>query len=331
MPNSPPKRPFHETARVRRARVLVIKLGALGDLVQALGPMAAIRRHHGGAHVVLLTTPPFVELARASGWFDEIWTDRRPSLLNAPAVLSLARRLNAGRFDRVYDLQTSDRSGFYCRLMGPPFGRRPEWSGIARGCSHPHANPRRDTMHTIERQAEQLVMAGVTEAPRVDLSWLTADIARFALPRPFVLMAPAGAAHRPEKRWPAESYGRLASRLAAIGVITALVGAESERDTMDAIKRHALYARDLSGATSIAEIAQLARAASAAIGNDTGPMHIVAGAGCPSLVLFSDASDPALCAPRAPADARPVTVIRKAPLDALGVDEVHAAFRRLLR
>ncbi|MBM3542113.1 MAG: glycosyltransferase family 9 protein, partial [Alphaproteobacteria bacterium] len=154
---------------MRPARVLVIKLGALGDMVQALGPMAAIRRHHRDAHLVLLTTAPFAPLARASGWFDEIWCDARPSLWNLPAALALARRLNAGRFARVYDLQTSDRSGFYFRLIGPPFGRRPEWSGIARGCSHPHANPGRDSMHTIERQAEQLTMAGVGEVPRVDL------------------------------------------------------------------------------------------------------------------------------------------------------------------
>ncbi len=316
---------------MRPTRVLVIKLGALGDMVQALGPMAAIRRHHSDAHLVLLTTAPFAPLANASGWFDEIWCDTRPSLWNLPAVLALARRLNAGQFARVYDLQTSDRSGFYFRLMGPPFGRRPEWSGIARGCSHPHANPGRDAMHTHERQAEQLAMAGVGEAPRVDLSWLAADVSRFALPVPYVLMVPAGAAHRPAKRWPADHYGQLAARLAAVGVSTVLLGAASERATMEAVRARALYARDLSGQTDYAEIAALARGAVGAIGNDTGPMHIVAGAGCPALVLFSDASDPALCAPRAPADTRPVTVIRKAPLEALGVDEVHAAFRRLLR
>ena len=58
--------------------VLVIKLGALGDFVQALGPFAAIRRHHADARVTLLTTAPYEELAKALGFFDDIWTSGRP-------------------------------------------------------------------------------------------------------------------------------------------------------------------------------------------------------------------------------------------------------------
>ena len=41
------------------SRVLVIKLGALGDFLQALGPFAAIRHHHKEAKITLLTTAPF--------------------------------------------------------------------------------------------------------------------------------------------------------------------------------------------------------------------------------------------------------------------------------
>jgi len=51
-------------------RILVIKLGALGDFVQALGPFAAIRAHHPAADIVLLTTRPYADLGRASGYFD---------------------------------------------------------------------------------------------------------------------------------------------------------------------------------------------------------------------------------------------------------------------
>ncbi|WP_431272755.1 glycosyltransferase family 9 protein [Dankookia sp. P2] len=47
-------------------RILVIKLAALGDFVQAFGPFAAIRAHHPGAEVTLLTTPPYAGLARLS-------------------------------------------------------------------------------------------------------------------------------------------------------------------------------------------------------------------------------------------------------------------------
>ncbi|MDP7425565.1 MAG: ADP-heptose--LPS heptosyltransferase, partial [Rhodospirillales bacterium] len=42
-------------------KILVIKLGALGDFVQAAGPFAAIRRHHQDAEITLLTAPAFAE------------------------------------------------------------------------------------------------------------------------------------------------------------------------------------------------------------------------------------------------------------------------------
>ncbi len=142
----------------RTGRILVIKLGALGDFVQAMGPAAAIRTHHADAEITLLTTQAFAELARAAPYFDRVWIDARPGLARAVAMLQLRRRLRDGHFERVYDLQTSDRSSFYFHLMGP--GARPEWSGIARGASHPHANPARDLMHTLDRQAEQLRCAG---------------------------------------------------------------------------------------------------------------------------------------------------------------------------
>ena len=178
-----------------RPSILVIKLGALGDFVQALGPMAAIRRHHPDARIVLITQPALAPLARASGYVDEIWLDARPPLWAVSAWLALRRRLREERFARVYDLQTSDRSGWYFRLYWP--GPRPEWSGIARGASHPHANPARDHMHTIERQAEQLQMAGIAEVPLPDVGWADADVSRFALPLHTALLVPGGAAPPP--------------------------------------------------------------------------------------------------------------------------------------
>jgi ADP-heptose:LPS heptosyltransferase len=61
-----------------------------------------------------------------------------------------------------------------------------------------------------------------------------------------------------------------------------------------------------------------------AIGNDTGPMHLLAAVGCPSLVLFSRDSDPARCVPRAPPDAPTVRVLRRDDLATLAPDVVIA-------
>ncbi len=299
--------------------VLVIKLAALGDFVQALGPMRAIRDHHPTARLTLLTTQPFAGLAEATGWFDDIWIDDRPSIWRIGHLRALARRLRGGHFARVYDLQTSDRSSSYHRLFGRP---RPEWSGIARGCSHPHANPDRDSMHTLDRQAEQLRMAGIDRVPAPDLSWAPdVDPARFGIVPPFALLVPGAAAHRPAKRWPADHYGALAARLAADGVRPVILGTEAERDVARDIVGACPAVRSLLGVTSLLDIAALARHATLAVGNDSGPMHLIAVAGGRCLVLFSGQSDPALCAPRGPA----VTLLERPVLADLPIDAVLAA------
>jgi ADP-heptose:LPS heptosyltransferase len=299
--------------------VLVIKLGGLGDFVQGLGPCAAIRRHHAGAKVTLLTTAPFVDLARASRYFDAVWSQGRPPAHRPLAWLRLRRALRGGAFGRVYDLQTSARSSFYRRLLRP--GPDSEWSGIARGCSLPHANPGRDAMHTLERQAEQLGVAGIDAVPAPDLSWARAEVGRFGLAPRYALLAPGGAAHRPAKRWPAAGYGEIAAWLAVAGIEPVLLGTPAEAALHQAVRALCPGARSLAGETGHLDIAVLARHAVAALGNDSGPMHLCAVAGCPSVVLFSAESDPALCAPRGPG----VRILRRPDLAALEVDSVRQA------
>ena len=299
-------------------RVLVIKLAALGDFAQAFGPFAAIRAHHPDARIILLTTKPYAPLARMSPWFDEVWEDGRPGWTDIPAGLRLARRVNGARFDRVYDLQTSARSSRYRWFVG----RRAEWSGIAPGASHPHANPARDAMHTVERQREQLEMAGIREFPIPDLTWLAADLARFGLPARFCLVVPGASPGRPAKRWPVERFGALA---AGFDLPAVILGGAAEAPMAATIRAAAPSAIDLTGRTSFAEIGALARRAAFAVGNDTGPTHLLAACGCPTLALFGADSDPALCAPRGPR----VDWLRHVPLAGLEPDVVRAALARL--
>lgn len=297
--------------------ILVIKHGALGDFVLAIAPFQAIRAHHPAARIVLLTTSPYADLARQSGCFDEIWIDDRPPLWRLGALFALSRRLRRAGFARVYDLQTSGRSGRYFQF----FGRRPpEWSGIARGASHRHANPERDRLHTVERQKEQLAAAGVRVEAPPDLAFLDADLARFALPADFVLLVPGGSAHRVAKRWPVENFAELARRLLTAGQKPVAIGAAAEAALGQRLVELAPGTIDLTGQTGFPDLAALARGARAAVGNDTGPMHLIAAAGCRTLVLFSAASDPALAAPRG---AR-VRVLQRSDLAALGAGEVAA-------
>lgn len=298
------------------SRILVIKLGALGDFVQALGPMRAIRDHHRGAEITLLTTPAFEDLALASGTVDQIWIDKRPRFYQIGEWLAARKRLKSANFQRVYDLQTSDRSSFYFRLFSAQ--STPEWSGIARGCSHPHANPNRNFMHTQDRQREQLKMAGIDHVPASDLSTLPSDIKHFGLPSRFGLLVPGGAPHRPAKRWPPHKFGELATHLLSQQITPVLLGSHAESELAHEITTSVPEVIDLTGKTSLLDIAAIAKHATIAVGNDTGPMHIAAVAGCPCVVLFSAESDPALCAPRSPK----TTLIRRDRLSDLTLADV---------
>lgn len=302
-------------------RVLIIKLGALGDFVQAMGPFQAIRKALPDARITLLTTKPFAGLAENSGWFDAVWIDERPR--GPLGYLALRNRLRGGKFDMVFDLQTSDRSGFYWWLMGPG---RPYLSGIAPGASHRHDNPARDGMHTLERQREQLKMAGIPKVPLPTVDWMDADLSSLNLPARIGLLVPGGAPHRPEKRWPADRYAALAARWVAEGLIPVLIGTAADAEWTSAIAAACPDALDLTGRTDLFQLAGLARRAEIAVGNDTGPMHLAAVAGCRCVVLYSHASDPRLCGQKGPE----VTILRVPSLAGLNELEVLAACARLV-
>lgn len=270
-------------------RILVIKLGALGDMIIALGPMQAIRRHHPAAEIAVLTRPPFVRLVEMSGTADRVLSDPAPSPWQFGTVLRLRHMLRAVRFDRVYDLQGSDRSRAYAALLGTRGRREADW------CSRP---PRRRLgEHAFDRHVRQLHAAGIGEVPPADLSWLRGDLEEFDFPDRYVLLVPGSAPHRPEKRWPATAYAELAKAFARAGVVPVVVGASQESELARTIVRSCGDAVDLTGRTSLGQLASLGRGACGAVGNDTGPIHILAGAGCPSLVLFSAASDPSASRP----------------------------------
>ncbi len=322
-------------------RILVIKLGALGDFVLAFGPFAAIRAAHPGAEITLLTTAPFAEFARVAPWFDRVVVDRRPRPWDVPGLLRLRPALRG--FDMVFDLQTSERSGWYFWLAG-----RAAWSGIARGCSHPHANPARNAMHTVERQREQLSMAGVKRFPSPDMRWLTmakspplvgggwgkgaphSDAeASHPSPQPpptreggeeTAVLIPGAAPHRARKRWPAERFGELAAILAGRGITPLVVGTAADAPYAATIRTICPLAVDLTGRTTLLDLAHTFVGATIAVGNDTGPTHLAAALGTPTIALFSADSDPALTRPRGK-----VTVIAEPDLADLTVARVAAA------
>ena len=296
-------------------KILVIKHSALGDIILATAPFAAIRQAHPQAHITLLTTKPYAKLLEKSGYFDEIWIDTRPKLYQIAALYKLIKKISDARFERIYDLQTSSRSSLYFHLLP----KKTEWSGIAKGASHCHNTIERTKLHTIERQKQQLAIAGINNVQQPCINWLVADIAKFNLPEKYALLVAGGSPHRPEKRFSADNYAKLANWLVKLGITPVLIGTQAEAEVIGEIEQYCPQAINLLGKTDFAEIAELARNAIIAVGNDTGPIHIIAAAKCPVLVLFSQFSNPDLCAPIG----GNVSIIRKTNLAELDLYEVE--------
>ncbi len=293
-------------------RILIIRHGALGDIALSFASFAGIRQAHPDTEISLLTTAPFAAWLSQAPWFNEVLIDAKPAPWNVPGVLRLRKQLVG--HDLVVDLQTSRRSSYYFRLAGSP-----PWSGIARGCLYRHTNPRRDSMHTRERLADQLSTVAIVPQPP-NLSWLRSEFS-MSLPQRFIALVPGAAPHRPKKRWPAQKFAALA---AALKMRSVILGTAHEQRLACEILRYAPDSVDLTGRTTLADVSEVLARATLAIGNDTGLMHLATAFNVPSIVLFGPDSDPKLTAPRYP-DGHWPTVIRAQNLADLPVDRVVAA------
>jgi len=294
--------------------ILVIKHGALGDIIIATAGFKAIREQFPDANIVVLTSSGFATLLAQSPYFNEIWADRKPKLWERDGIKRLKTMLNSQRWDYAFDLQTSKRSTRYQWLLKKPW---PIISNVSRFASHGYTDKARHKKHALTNLQIQLGMLGIAVG-MPDISWLEQDVANLQPPHAYALLVPGGAAHRPEKRWPDEQYAALAHELAQQGITPVLIGTDAEQKAIQAIANRVPKAVNLCGKTSIAQLATLARSASLAVGNDTGPMHVIAATGCPSTVLFSHASDPVRSAPAGAS----VHVLREKKLSELSVDRV---------
>lgn len=297
--------------------ILVIKHSALGDMILALPLLRAIRQHHHGERIVLLTTAPYADLLQRSGLADEIWIDPRPKIWQPLQLWRLLHRIHTAGFSRIYDLQGSQRTKGYYRMLGAP---RDIWVGNAPGCRHHIPDPV-EPMHIAELRRRQLALVGIADPGLPDLTFLHTDVARFNLPPRFALLVPGGAPHRPAKRWPPEHFATLGRHLLVQGITPVLIGRMAEQAEIAAIQAACPAAISLCDRTSIADLATLGRTAALCVGNDTGPMHVIAAAGCPSLVLYSAESDPRKISPRGDW----VRLLQRPSLQDLSVSDAIAA------
>ncbi|MGE3622262.1 MAG: glycosyltransferase family 9 protein [Bdellovibrionales bacterium] len=305
-------------------RILVIRLGALGDLVLCFQAFHEIRQAHPGAEIALLTMPGFAHFAHPMPWFDRLIIDPRPSALQPGQWFQLIRDIRDFRPDLVYDLQGKRRQNILYALLGGPFG--PQWSGNAPFCRLPRFDPPQKGMHYTEFVSAQLRLAGVPTQPPADLGWLNAPVDMLNLPARYAVLVPGSAPHREYKRWPPAHFAVLAQKLQAQGIASIAVGTRQDKDAIAAICAVVPGVADYSGRTSIPELAGIMRRAVCVVANDTGPMHIAAALGVPTLGLMSDKVDAEWSAPHGPR----ARWLRGAPLAGLSADKVFLALREFL-
>jgi heptosyltransferase-1 len=302
-------------------RILIVRLGAMGDIIHALPAVAAMRERYPDTQVDWLVEKRWLELLAAPGAMlsgprspqrplvDTIhvadtksWRKQIFSSQTRRELRGLSDQLAARRFTQVIDAQGSLKSAVLARRAKGRnvIGYRSPREKLAAWFYNQHVDV---GGHVIERGALLLGFSGML-FEHVAQDWFS-NLVRGALPRdqtsdgwaentaaqPFALLSPtAGWA---AKEWPPERYGSIAKQLAAIGLQPLVnigpgareseVGDEIERAGDGAAKRIAC---------SISQLIALTRRASLFIGSDSGPMHLANALGVPTVAIFGP-TDPA--------------------------------------
>jgi ADP-heptose:LPS heptosyltransferase len=211
--------------------ILIIKLGALGDVVLALPLIEQLLRHHEGEQVTLLTAPSWRQLVTSFPGLEIVTFERR----GAGNMLRLVNWLLRQQFDAVYDLQGSLRSRIMTLLTQAALRAGPQAS-----LAYTHAPlPASGVVHAFDRFNAVLTAAGVAAAdPGLRLSLDAATQARVThwlqrhelAGKRLVLIHAGGSPAWPGKRWPEQHFLELAQALAGQGLAVVWLGGDAERD-----------------------------------------------------------------------------------------------------
>jgi heptosyltransferase-1 len=290
--------------------ILIVRLGALGDIVHAIPAVAALRRAYPGARIDWLVDAahrPIVDLVTV---IDRTIPLERPTLAAWTAALRLLRQT---AYDLAIDLQGLLKSAVLARASGAArivgFSiwhlrektARPFYSDV-------HAA---EGGHVITKNLRLLHVLGIDDSeiqfPLADVPSRALDDLRARIPadREFALIN-AGAAW-PNKRWPMERFGELAAFLRdACGLTPVVLWGPGEEALADRVVAASSNAAIAAPPTGVRDLVALARASSLVVSGDTGPLHIATAVGTPSVSLFGP-TDPVRNGPYAPED---VTVSR---------------------
>lgn len=287
-------------------RILIVLLGAIGDVTLALPLLTRLRHGYPRARITWAVEPAAAPLLQQHPALDEILLFDRPR--GVAAFGRLLRQVRALRPELTLDLQRHLKSGIISRASGAPVrlgfhrrnGREANWLFNTHSLRPmPHFSPK---LRQFLRFGDWL---GIEEIPVSFGLRLDAGEERRVeellegVPSPFVVGF-VGASWE-SKGWFAEPTAVVIEALASRGVSVVLVGGEADEAFAGAVLRRAqartqVPVRNLAGRVTLRDLIGIFRRAAAAFGPDTGPMHIAAAAGTRVVSLWG-ATDPARSAP----------------------------------
>ena len=250
-------------------KILVIKHGALGDIVFALHAMYAIRNYHKNSIIHLLTENRYTKLLEKSKYFDRIIKDDRK--VSIYKTLNILFNLKREKYDLIIDLQNSKRTQYY-NLFFKIFS-----SAII--CSskyfahHRYHIPAQGDELAKEGLFNQLKLINIKKTDNLKLDWLKCNINEI-FKKPIVLMIPGVSKNNFQKQWHPENFARLALYCEQKNYQICIVGTNQDRHSCEPIIKicnHIINKIDKSPPEVIYSLALLSVLI---ITNDTGPGHI---------------------------------------------------------
>jgi ADP-heptose:LPS heptosyltransferase len=282
--------------RVAASRILVVLLGAIGDVTRALPLLCRLRRGYPEAHITWAVEPAAADLLRKHPGLNDVVIFERSR--GAPELLRLLRRVRALRPDLTLDLQRHLKSGIISWAS-----RAPVRLGFHRHNSREgnwlfNTDAVAPMSHFSSKLRQMLAFAdwlGVEAAPiefglRLDAEEeRQVDELLAGRDRPF-LAAFVGSSCE-SRLWFPDRTARIIEAMAARGLDTLLLGGAGDVEFAAAIERAAgVRPVNLVGRTSLRQLYGILRRSRAAFGPDCGPMHIAAAAGVPVVSLWGATS-----------------------------------------
>ena len=305
--------------------ILIIKHGSLGDVILSLYPIFSIKKHFNKCNITILTEEKYRKIFNKLTFVNKIKIDNRARFFSIKSNLKLLIWFHREDFDWVFDLQTSKRTNLYFFIFS--IYKDFLWNGIAKNCSHRHSNSSRVFMHTMERQKEQLSIAGIKTVKKINWKFLKGNLKNFCIPKNYALIIPGGSISRTEKRWPLENFITLIDYLCSLKLKSIVIGGKDEKMLFKNFVNYKAKFFNLVGRTNFGQVASLARNANLIVGNDTGPMHLSVQCALPKtkkIVLFGNQSDPKLCAPVA----KNVFILRKKDIKKIRLEDVKKIIKK---